>query len=170
MGDTLLEKLKDGKLPEGVLVGRTCLIARHIGKDGKEITRRVVKDRVVTTAFVNDVVDVLCGTTADHDTIVNYKFHDSGTGTTTEVAGDTGLETGCGDTRDSGTQIESTATNIYKSVATHTYGSTHSITEHGLFNASSGGTLMDRTVFSAINVGNGDKIEFTFTITFSSGG
>jgi len=29
---------------------------------------------------------------------------------------------------------------------------------------------MDRTVFTAINVGSGDKIEFTFSITFSSGG
>jgi hypothetical protein len=157
-------------IPEGILVARSTLIARHLDKHGNEKTRRIVKDKVVTSAFVADIVDVLTGTTGDHDTFINYKFHDSGTGTATEAAANTALTSACGDTRDAGTQIEGTAANIYKSVATHTYGSTHSITEHGIFNASSGGTLMDRTVFSAINVDNGEKIEFTFTITFSSGG
>jgi hypothetical protein len=157
-------------MPEGILVARTTLVARHLDKDGNEKTRRVVKDKVVTTAFVGDIVDVLTGTTGDHDTFINYKFHDSGTGTATEAAANTALTSACGDSRDAGTQIEGTAANIYKSVATHTYGSTHSITEHGIFNVSSGGTLMDRTVFAAINVDDGEKIEFTFTITFSSGG
>jgi len=43
------------------------------------------------------------------------------------------------------------------------------VTEHGLFNASSAGTLMDRTVFSAINVVNGDSIQFTYELTATAG-
>jgi len=124
--------MKSKKLKEGILTARTTLIARHLDKDGKELGRRVVRDKVVTSAFVNDIVDVLTATTARVDIIKNYKSHDSGTSTAAEAAGNTALTSGCGEARDSGT--------------------------------------MDRTVFTAINVGSGDKIEFTFSITFSSGG
>ena len=87
------------KMPKKApLVAHTTLLARHINKEGKEITRRYVRDKVVTNAFVNDVVDVLTGTTGDHDTFVNYKYHDSGTGTSsTEAATETALEAACGD-------------------------------------------------------------------------
>lgn len=144
----------------------TLLVARHI-RDGKELARRIVKNKVVTDAFVNDIVDnLIAETTAFGD----YKYHDSGTGVVAEAAGDVGLGTPCGEARTTGTQIEGATTNEYKSVATHTYAGTFAITEHGLFNASTGVTLMDRTVFTAINVVADDKIEFTFTIVFSSGG
>ena len=69
-----------------------------------------------------------------------------------------------------GTQEEGATANIYKSVATISYSGSYAITEHGLFNASSGGALMDRTKFPAINVISGDSIQFSFQITFSSGG
>lgn len=167
-----MEKAKEkvGVIGGGALVAHTMLVARHLDNDGNEITRRVVKDRVVTNAFVLDIVDILTGTTGDIDTFDNYKFHDSGTGATTELATNTAMQTACGDSRDAGTQVDTTHT--YTSVATHTYttGSSGAITEHGIFNASSGGTLMDRTVFAAINVASGNQIQFTFTISFSSGG
>ena len=127
----------------------------------------MVKNKVVTTAFVNDIVDNLIAEVAAFG---DYKYHDSGTGVGAEGAANTALGTACGEARDAGTQVEGTSTNQYKSVATHTYAATFAITEHGLFNAATAGTLMDRTVFTAINVVSGDKIEFTFTITFSSGG
>jgi hypothetical protein len=46
------------------------------------------------------------------------------------------------------------------------------VTEHGIFSqaATGGGTLWDRSVFSAINVVSGDSIQFTYTCTVSSGG
>jgi len=31
-------------------------------------------------------------------------------------------------------------------------------------------TLLDRTLFSAVNVVNGDSIEFTYTLTVTAGG
>ena len=128
--------------------------------------KRIIKDKVVTDAFVNKIVDGLQAAAY----INNWKYHDSGTGVGAEAASDTTLGTPCGEARDVGTQVEGATANVYKSVATHTYAGTFAITEHGLFDATTAGTLMDRTKFAAINVVANDKIEFTFTITFSSGG
>lgn len=148
------------------MYAHTTLVARHF-RDGKEIGRtRVVRDKVVTTVFVDFIVDQLI---TESSAFGDFKYHDSGTGVGAEAASDTAMGTATGEARTTGTQVEG-ASNEYKSVATDTYAGTFAITEHGLFNASSGGTLMDRTKFSAINVISNDKIEFTFTITFSSGG
>ena len=144
---------------------RTELLVRHI-RDGKVIAIRRVLDKCVTTAFVNYLVDAL---QAGGGAINQFKYHDSGTGVVAESITDTTLGTPTGEARDTGTQAENAA-NIYESVATHTYAGTFAITEHGLFNQSSGGTLMDRTVFAAVNVVATDKIEFTFRITFTAGG
>lgn len=164
IGTWLAHKLGMG-LGGAALKGETTLIARHI-RNGKEIDRRVIKNRVVTTAFVNYVVDQL---QAETSSFGDFKYHDSGTGTTAENITDTAMETATGESRSTGTQTEGSA-NEYKSVATDTYAGSFAITEHGLFNASSSGTLMDRTVFSALNVVSGDAIQYTFTISFASGG
>lgn len=166
-----MKLLKRKPRDEGsVITAHTELLVRHLDKDGKEIQRRVVRDKSVTTAFVEDIVDVLCATTADHDTFILYKWHDSGTSTAAESTANTALTSACGQALDSGTQVEGTTADTYKSVATTTYASTFSITEHGLFNSSSGGTMMDRTLFAAVAVAANEKIEFTFTIQFTAGG
>ncbi len=151
---------------------KTKTTARHLVPDGKggyrevKSDRRVVKNRCVTSAFVNALVDAL-----QSPVYVNvYKYHDAGTGTGNEAAGDTTLGTPWGGARVAGTQVEGASANIYKTVATIEFTGTFAITEHGIFSASTGGTLMDRSKFAAINVGNGDKIEFTYEITFPSGG
>ena len=133
---------------------------------------RKVRDRVVTDAFVADIVDNLI---AEVSTFGDYKYHHSGTGVGAEAAGDTALGTPVEDARVVGTQVEGAA-NIYQSVATITYTGTHAITEHGLFNTAGaggppvvGGTLMDRTKFDVINVVSGNQIQYTFSITFTSG-
>jgi len=147
----------------------TKLVARHLRKnaEGKyeEIGKREVLNKKVTTVFVNDIVDNLI---AEASAFGDYKFHDSGTGVVAEAPGDTGLGTPCGESRTTGSQEEGAQTYEYKSIATHTYAGTFAITEHGLFNVVTVGILMDRTVFSEINVISGDKIEFTFTIQFSA--
>jgi len=147
----------------------TKLTARHLRKnaDGEfvEVGKREVLNKKVTTAFVNFIVDQLITETSIFG---DFKYHDSGTGVVAENASDTALGTPTAEARDSGTQVEGAQTYEYKSIATHTYAGTFAITEHGLFNASTGVTLMDRTVFSAINVISGDRIEFTFTIQFSA--
>lgn len=142
------------------------LSLRLIRANGEVISYGVVGYRVVTTAFVNYLVDQLQTETS---TFGDFKFHDSGVGTTAENVTDTGIETTDGESRATGTQTEGGSANQYASVGTISYTSTKAITEHGVFNDASAGTLLDRTVFSAVNVENGDSIAFTYTLTVSAG-
>lgn len=139
------------------------LLAR---RDGTRIDYGVVGYRVVTTAFVNFVVDQLQTETS---VFGDFKFHDSGVGVTAENVANTAMETTDAESRVTGTQTEGAA-NVYVSVGTITYTTTKAITEHGLFNDVTAGTLMDRTVFSAINVVNTDSVTFTYSLTVSAGG
>ena len=134
--------------------------------DGTKVHYGVLSYRVVTTAFVNFVTDQLQTETS---VFGDFKYHDGGVGTTAENAADTAIETTDGESRATGTQTESAA-NAYRSVGTISYTTTKAVTEHGLFNDATTGTLMDRTVFTAINVVSGDSIAFTYTLTLSSGG
>ena len=103
--------------------------------------------------------------------ISSMNFHDSGTGTVAATSTDSGLGTQAGPTtRATGTQSNPVA-NQYRSVGTISYTTSLAITEWALFNqATQGGTMWDRRVFSAINVGNGDSIQFTYTLTINAGG
>jgi len=151
----------------GALTAHTSLGIKKI-VDGVVVEERTeVRDKVVTDAFVAFVVDQL---QAESSEIGDFKYHQCGLGVTAEAAGDTGIETDTGITPVAGTQTEGATANIYKSVATMTMDATEAITEHVLMSQSGAGTLMDRTVFSAINVVSGNQIEFTFQITFTSGG
>lgn len=136
----------------------------NVHAQGISVDHGVISRRVVTTAGVNAIRDQFLATF----TLANFKYHASGTGTTAEAVGDTALVTEAA-TRVAGTQV-SGGTGAYQTVATIPYTGTLAITEHGIFSASSVGTLLDRSVFTAINVVNGDSITFTYTITFSAGG
>lgn len=151
----------------GLPVIRTKLSARLFRADGKVIDYGVLSRRVVTTAFVNFLVDQMQAETSEWG---DFKFHDSGVGTTAAVIGDTDIETTDAESRATGSQTEGASANIYKSVGTIAYSSTKAITEHGLFSQVTGTTLLDRSVFSAINVVDGDSIEFTFEYTADAGG
>jgi hypothetical protein len=142
------------------------LSAVLIRGNGERINYGVVSYRSVTTAFVNFMTDQMQTETSEWG---DFKYHDSGVGTTAENVTDTAMETTDGESRSTGTQTES-ASNAYRSVGTITYTTTKAITEHGLFSSASSTTLLDRSVFSAINVVNTDSIAFTYTLTISSGG
>ena len=122
----------------------------------------VVSYRVVTDAGVAFIVDDWTDSTTD---ITNLKYHGAGTGTNAESASDTALQTESttalnpDSTRATGTMTQPSA-NIQRSVGTLTFDATAAITEHGIFSqaATGGGTLWDRSVFSAINVVSGDSI------------
>lgn len=126
----------------------------------------VISRRLVTDAFVNELVDQLQASTGQ---IANFSWHASGIGITAESAGDTALGSEVA-TRSDGSQVEGATANIYKTVGTINYSGNFAITEHGVFNASSAGILMDRSVFGAINVTPGSSIEFDFELTAQSGG
>ncbi len=140
---------------------------REVKKD-----RRMVKDKKITNQFVNMIVDCLTANTTTLALFDDFKYHNMGVGTTEENQSNTGLVTNYGGLFGAGTQVESTAgTNVYKSVATLTSTQSIAITEHGIFNTTSdtggaGKILLDRTLFSAINLVSGDQIQFTFESTF----
>lgn len=118
---------------------------------------------LVTTAGVN----YLMGTVLPASAI---KWVDTGTGTTAATISDTAMETPTGDARVSGTQSNPGA-GQYRVVALVPYTAPFSITEFGLFSASTGPTLWDRRVgFGPVAVGSGDSIQFQYTVTGNAGG
>lgn len=152
-------------LVAGVTVPVGRLFATVMRADGSRVELGLISTRVVTTAGVNYLVDCLQGSVEPE----NLKYHAMGTGNTAEAAGDTGLITEV-ETRTAGTQEEGASANIYKTVATITATQARAIVEHGIFSASSAGTLLDRSVFSVINLSTGDAIQFTYQLTLPAGG
>ena len=88
-----------------------------------------------------------------------------GTGTTAAAVGQTTLVS-------EANRQTLTSTNVNAAAVTYsaTFGAgngTGAITEAGLFNASSGGTMLCRTVFSVINKGAADTLTVSWTVTVS---
>lgn len=142
------------------------LEAVHIKADGTRRNLGVIARKKVTRAFV---LYIAANLAADVTAFGDFKFHDSGVGTTSENNTDTAIETTDGESRATGTQVDSSSASvgIYSSVGTISYTTTKAITEHGLFNIATAGTLMDRSVFSAVNVVSGDSIQFTYTLSIN---
>jgi len=139
------------------LVGHLDLVLTDTA--GDIIDRREV-DNLVVTAGKNFVASRMGGASAD---VMSHMA--IGTGTTAAAAGDTTLATESART----TLTSTTATdNDIVYVDTFAAGTgTGAITEAGVLNASSGGTLLCRTVFSVINKGANDSLTITWTVTAS---
>jgi len=88
-----------------------------------------------------------------------------GTSSTTAAVGDTALVAAVASSRVTLTSTTVT-TNSVAYVASFPAGTgTGALTEAGIFNASSSGTLLCRTVFSVINKGAADTLGITWTVT-----
>jgi len=86
-----------------------------------------------------------------------------GTGTTAAALGDTTLGS---ELARSAFTSSSVASNVVTLSTTYAAGTgTGALTEAGIFNAGSGGTMLSRVVFSAINKGAADSLTITWTIT-----
>ena len=90
-----------------------------------------------------------------------------GTGNTAAAAGDTALGT-------ESARVALTSTGVSSNVITYaaTFGagtpsSAAAITEAGLFNASSSGTMLCRTVFAVVNKGTADSMTISWAVTVS---
>jgi|TARA_A100001015_G_scaffold293923_1_gene371104 hypothetical protein len=88
-----------------------------------------------------------------------------GSGSTAAAASDTALGSALG-------RVSLTSTSVSNAVVTYvaTFAAgtgTGAVTEAGLFNASSGGTMLCRTVFSVVNKGSADSMTITWTVTVS---
>ncbi|MFA5130417.1 MAG: hypothetical protein WC477_05930 [Patescibacteria group bacterium] len=92
-----------------------------------------------------------------------------GTGTTTATAINTALVSEASPTRVTGTSTQQTSTttcDTYQVTGTLTATSALTISECGLFDASSAGNCFLRATFDAINVSSGDSIAFTIKAVF----
>jgi len=158
----------------GVPTHYGALWGRIIRGDGTTVDLGLMSLRVVTTVGVGYIVDAFQNLVEAE----NMRFHGFGTGTTAEAVGNTALVTELttqynpDNTRPTGTQTEAAA-NIYRNVATLSpdSGGTIAVTEHGVFSAATGGVLLDRSVFSAVNLVAGtDSLQTTYDLTFTAGG
>ena len=88
-----------------------------------------------------------------------------GAGTTNPAAGDTALESELGRVALTSTTVTD---NAVEYVATFGAGTgTGAVTEAGILNNSTGGTLLCRTEFAVINKGASDSMTITWTVTIS---
>jgi hypothetical protein len=157
----------------GLTVMHGALHLKVIRGDGTEEDYGVVGRHLITTAGKNYVASTF-DNTAEPEIL---KYHGYGTGTTAAAIGNTALVTeltteyASDNTRPTGSQTHSTNTYTTQITLTPDSGGTLAITEWGLFSqaANSGGTLLDRQVFSAINLNsaNGDSLQTTYTLTIS---
>lgn len=117
-------------------------------------------DNLVVTVGKNFVAARMVGTSAG---VMSHMA--VGSGTSAAAAGDTALGTELG--RVSLTSGTASAA-VVTYVATFAAGTgTGAVTEAGLLNASSSGTLLARTVFSVVNKGANDSMTVTWTVTVS---
>lgn len=157
------------KLP-GVTVVHGTLKGTLVKADGTRVDLGVMGHHLITTAGKNYVASTF-NSVAEPE---NLKYHGFGTGATAAAIGDTALQTELttqyvvDSTRPTGSQANST--NTYTTVATLSpdSGGTIAVTEWGLFSASSAGSLLDRQVFSAVNlVASSDSLQVTYVLTIS---
>jgi hypothetical protein len=168
-----------------VLLARTLRLPHFYGQlfltviraDGTVENLGLASLRLVTTTGVRFVCDDFNASGTD---VSNMKFHGIGTGATAEAVGDTALQTeittqySTDNVRPTGTQASATvSTNAtYTTVGTVTVDATVAATEHGILSqaATGGGTLLDRSVFSVVNLASGDSLQATYVLTINSGG
>ena len=115
---------------------------------------------LVVTVGKNYIASRMVGTAS---TVMSHMA--IGTGTTTPAVGDTALATQAGIVAVS---AFTASTNTVTATATFAAGTgTGAITEAGIFNAASSGTLLCRTTFPVVNKAAGDSIAITWVITVS---
>ena len=117
---------------------------------------------LVVTAGKNYIASKIVATTNSPASMTHMGI---GTGTATPAASDTTLGTQTGRVSLSGSTV---STNTITYTATFPAGTGDgAITEAGVFNASSGGTMLCRTTFPVVNKASGDTIAITWVVTVS---
>jgi hypothetical protein len=115
----------------------------------------------------NTIVNVALADIANHlinGTTGGYTHGAIGTGSTAPAVNQTALVSQIL-TRKSSTlsRISTSVTNdTAKYVSNFTADASYAVTEYGTFDTSSGGIMLNRVTFSAINLTNGDALEFTY--------
>tara|TARA_B100000085_G_C18417431_1_gene461207 strand:+ start:55 stop:498 length:444 start_codon:yes stop_codon:yes gene_type:complete len=124
----------------------------------------VVEKREVKNLVVDDGLEYIASRMKD--TSATAMSHMAiGTGSTAAAASDTALGTEAARQALTSTTVTANAVAYVASFAAGT--GTGAITEAGILNANSGGTLLCRTVFSVVNKGASDSMTITWTVTIS---
>lgn len=153
------------------------LFLSHIRADGERVDLGLASMRVVTSAGVVYIAADIAGGANDSS---NFRYHGIGTNSTAEAVGDTALGAESttalnpDNTRATGSQASAASGNnaTYTTVGTLTADASIAATEHGIFTqaATGGGTLLDRSVFTTVNLASGDSLQATYVLTINSGG
>jgi hypothetical protein len=127
-----------------------------------ELVKEFNVPNLVVTAGKNHIAAKIAATTNSPAAMTHMAI---GTGTSTPGASDTSLGTQTGRVSLSGSTV---STNTITYTATFPAGTGDgAITEAGVFNASSGGTMLCRTTFPVVNKASGDTIAITWVVTVS---
>ena len=141
------------------LKGRVGIVLKDKNGNVKE-TREI--DNLVVDTGLDYIASRMEGTSS------NVMSHMAlGSGTTAAAAGDTDLESilGSREALDSTTVTDNAVAYVSSFEAGDATGA---VTEAGIFNAVSGGTMLCRTVFSVVNKAADDTMSVTWTITISA--
>lgn len=90
-----------------------------------------------------------------------------GTGSTAAAAGDSALGSESARVALTSTTVSSNVITYVATFPANTPSSAAAITEAGLLNASSAGTMLCRTVFDVVNKGTADSMTITWSVTVS---
>jgi hypothetical protein len=125
---------------------------------------REIKNLVVTSGKTFIAAAMLKTTTNSPVAMTHMAL---GTGTTAAAVGDTTLQTAI-----SGARVTFSAATSSTNVVTYTASfpagtGTGAVTEAGIFNDPTAGTMLCRTVFSVVNKGANDAMSITWQITVS---
>ena len=124
----------------------------------------VVETREVKNLVVDDGLEFIASRMKD-TTATAMSHMAIGTGSTAAAAGNTALGTEAARQALTSTTVTANAVAYVASFGAGT--GTGAITEAGILNANSGGTLLCRTVFSVVNKGASDSMTITWTVTIS---
>ena len=140
-------------------LGELRLVLRN---EKGEVKKDITVPNIITTAGKAHIAIRMAGTAQAVMTHMEL-----GTGTTNPAVGDTTLETIVSGSRQS-LASWTASTNTITATCTFAAGTgTGALTEAGIFNASSSGTMIARTEFDVINKAAADSLTVSWTITIS---
>jgi len=124
---------------------------------------------MITNAGMAEVAGLI-GTDTTGD-VTAFDYIAIGTGTTAPSATDTALVSEQQRAAATGTRVTTTVTNETLQLVkdAFSFSGSYAITEVGVFNASTGGTMLSRSTFSAVNVTANDTLKVTVKIQVKQG-
>jgi len=141
------------------LQGAMTLIVRRASGD----IETVHKDNIIVNVGFDFIADAI-GKSASRPSVMG--FIALGTGTTAAAASQSALVSELD--RNAATYAHTGGTKAFSFTADFPAGDgTGAITEAGVFNAASGGIMLDRVVFPVVNKGADDSLTAVFTFTMS---